>query len=287
MVGVHACGACHGAPRCAFGRPKGAVTAVRLGVRMARVVALLASALLVAMAAIGCGSSRPDPPPPDLGTTVDRAVPASIRHLPLITSSGKRTDLAAYHGKTVVLGDFLTLCQEICPMTSANFLRMAQAVSKTGERDNVVFLEVTVDPQRDTPARLAAYRKLFPAPPNWVLATAAPRDLAKLWKYFGVFYQRTTGESHEEPAALDWWTHQPLAFDVAHQDAVVFLDPDGHQRFLMLGNPNARGGSLPSTLDVFLSSRGRRNLDHPGQLAWSARDGLRVVGWITGTQIVR
>jgi protein SCO1 len=245
-----------------------------------QILAALALGLIVA----GCGAAPPGAPPQSLGTAIDIPVSPSVLDLPLITASGAKTSLGAYRGKIVVLGDFLTLCQEICPSTSADFRQMAQSVSAAGNAGKVVFLEVTVDPQRDTTARLAAYRKLFDAPSDFVLATGTPADLARLWKFFGVFYQRTKEDS---PPASDWLTGQPLTYDVAHQDAVVFLDAAGHERFVILGNPDARNEPVPTTIRRFLSDEGRKNLADPGQFAWTPADGLQVASWLAGEQIGR
>ncbi|MGH3797907.1 MAG: SCO family protein [Pseudonocardiaceae bacterium] len=244
-------------------------------------VAMTAFGLAVACVA-GCGTSRPNPPSPNLGTVIDRPVPAAVLDLPLTTAGGAGTSLAAYHGKIVVLGDFLTLCQEVCPMTSANFAQLARTVIGTGQAEDVVFIEATVDPERDTPARLAAYRNQFQPPSNWVLTTGKPADLAALWTFFGVFYQRTPEDS---PPAIDWWTRQPLTYDVAHQDAIVFLGPDGHERFVILGNPDSRGIVPPPTLSEFLSPQGHRNLADPGPASWTVADALTVLSWLDGRQI--
>ena len=235
------------------------------------------------MGSVGaCTESRPGPPPQSWGSTFNRSVPASVLDLPLTTGSGARTDLAAYRGKVVVLADFLTLCQEVCPMTSANFEQMVQAVDKTKQAHKVIFLEITVDPQRDVPARLAAYRKLFAPATNWILATGTPADLARLWKFFGVFYQR---QPEGSPPAVDWWTREPLTYDIAHDDSVIFLDASGHERFLILGDPDTRGAAPPKTLVDFLDAQGRSILASPSRTAWTSTEGLHIVSWLLGHRI--
>lgn len=171
-------------------------------------------------------------------------------------------------------------------MTSVNFDEMAHTAARAGDAGNVVFVEVTVDPRRDTSARLAAYRAMFPkAPPNWVLATASPHVIAQLWKYFGVVYKRTKEGS---PPAVDWLTHKTLTYDIAHQDAVIFLDPRGHERFVIVGDPNAGGGSPPpSSLMRFMSKEGRHNLEHPASDSWTPAQALRVVSWLAGHEITQ
>ena len=77
------------------------------------------------------------------------------------------TSLAAMRGQVVVLAGFLTLCQETCPLTTGNLLVMGRAVTAAGLGRRVRFAELTVDPGRDTPARLRAYRALVGALSNW------------------------------------------------------------------------------------------------------------------------
>jgi protein SCO1/2 len=48
------------------------------------------------------------------GTVVDRTVPK----LPLLDPGGRATSLAAFRGRVVVLAPFLTLCHEVCPLTT-------------------------------------------------------------------------------------------------------------------------------------------------------------------------
>lgn len=209
-------------------------------------------------------------------------MPAAIQRLELTTSTGTRTSLAALHGRVVVLTDFLTLCGEVCPMTSANMNQMARAVNQDGLDGKVVFVEFSVDPQRDTQARLAAYRALYPAAAGWVLARLAPADLAVFCHFFGVAYMRTKEGS---PPDLDWLTHKPLTYDIAHQDALVYLDARGHERFVMLGPPNAGRVAPPSTLAGFLDAQGRSALAKPSPFSWTVTQGLQAVGWLLGRTV--
>ena len=148
--------------------------------RAARLAGTLAAVLAAGAIMAGCGGSTgvPGPPSAYLGTVVDRPVPAGIADLPLTTDAGRPTSLAAWHGQVVVLADFLTLCQETCPLTTGNLLVMDRAVMAAGLGHRVRFAELTVDPDRDTPARLRAYRALIgaPAPP---LSAPEPRRSAQ------------------------------------------------------------------------------------------------------------
>jgi protein SCO1 len=250
--------------------------------------ALLAAALAaVSLGLAGCGggagaSGVPGPPSAYLGTVLDKPVPASVADLPLATDSGQVTSLAALHGQVVVLADFLTLCQETCPLTTGNLLMMDRAVTAAGLARRVRFVELTVDPGRDTPSRLRAYRTLVGAPPNWSLLTGSPAVIERIWRYFGVWYQQV---AEDKPPGADWLTGKPLTYDVSHQDALFYLDARGEERFGVVGSPNATGAPIPPALRRFLSTQGRRNLSHPDPSTWTAAEALSPVAWLTGRPI--
>jgi protein SCO1 len=197
------------------------------------------------------------------GTLLDRALDPSVLALPLVDEHGHTTSLKAYAGHLVVLTDFLTTCQEICPMTSAN---MHQAATRA--QNGVQFLEITVDPRRDDAHRLAAYEALYGARPNWHVLTAGTGTPA-LWKELGVFYKRVPSDN---PPPTDWLTGKPLTYDVQHQDAVFVLDGAGHERWITQGTPVLYKQSLPPSMSTFLDDEGRDNLANPQGPTWTADD---------------
>ena len=245
-------------------------------IRRRTAVAVGASALLMAACS---GPAAPGPPSAYLGTVMDKPVPDSVARLPLTTDTGQVTSLAALHGQVVVLADFLTLCQETCPLTTGNLLTMDRAVAAAGLGHRVRFAELTVDPGRDTPARLRAYRSLVGAPANWSLLTGQPGVIERIWAYFGVGYQRVAEDS---PPATDWLTGKPLSYDVTHQDVLIYLDANGRERFLVNGSPDATGAPIAPALRRFLSSQGRTDLSHPDASTWTAGQALGPIAWLTG-----
>ncbi len=242
--------------------------------------ALVTSALVVA--ACGGGAGVPGPPPAYLGTVLDKPVPAAVADLPLATDAGQATSLAALHGQVVVLADFLTLCQETCPLTTGNLLMMDRAVTAAGLAGRVRFAELTVDPNRDTPSRLRAYRRLAGAPANWSLLTGSPAVIKQIWQYFSIWYQRVAEGS---PPGTDWLTGKPLSYDIDHQDALVYLDAAGRERFLVVGTPDAAGAPIAPALRRFLSAQGHTDLGHPDASTWTAADALGPIAWLTGRPV--
>ncbi|MBX6370785.1 MAG: SCO family protein [Acidothermus sp.] len=239
----------------------------------------VAVVLFAAAAAIGfTRDSKPAPPPASFGTQLDRPIPAQIADLPLTDEYGKTTTLASLHGKTVVLTDFLTLCQEVCPITMSQLNRVAESVHREGGT-NVQFVGITVDPERDTPQRLHAYRTFAGLAPNWTLLTGSASDIATIWKFFGAYYARAP---EEEPPGIDWLTGKPLTYDVIHQDVLVFLDAAGRERFVVQGPPVGRDAPLTEGERNFLNDEGRANLAGDAEATWTPNQALGVVSWLTG-----
>jgi len=243
-------------------------------------VALTAPAL--ALTACGAAKIVPGPPSAYTGTAMDRPLPGSVADLPLSTDTFQPMSLGALRGQVVVLADFLTLCQETCPLTSGNLLMMDRAVTAAGLGRRVRFAELTVDPNRDTPARLRAYRTLIGAPANWLLLTGSPAVIGQIWRYFRIWYQRVAEAS---PAGADWLTGKPLTYDITHEDALVYIDARGRERFLIVGSPNAARAPIAPALRRFLSAHGRADLRHPDASTWTAAEALSPIAWLTGRPV--
>lgn len=85
----------------------------------------------------------------------------------LVREDGKSVSLAREldDGRPVVLNFIFTTCASICPVMSQTF---AQLQAKLGnERGKVHMVSISIDPEQDTPPRLAAYARQFHAGPQW------------------------------------------------------------------------------------------------------------------------
>jgi protein SCO1/2 len=183
--------------------------------------------------------------------------------------------LSQYRGRYVVLAQFLTLCQDECPITTGAFQDLEASVTKAGLGGKVVFVEVTVDPQRDTEARLLAYQRQFGA--NWTLLTGTQEDIDSFWHFFGVGYFKVP---EPKPAALDWWTHKPLTYDVDHTNGFILIDTNGNERFITTELPMLHG-KLPVNLRDLLDPEGYDHLEHgiPGQ-SYTIPQALSAISWL-------
>jgi protein SCO1/2 len=223
-----------------------------------------------------CGSSAPPAPPADQGAIVNEATPDQVV---LVNQEARHVTLAGLKGKVVVLAPFLSLCQDECPLITAAFIGLQRDLRAAGLADKVVFVEATVDPGRDTVARLAAYQKEFGA--DWNLWTGTPANVAAFWKKFGVSYQIVP---EARPPHLDWYTGRPLTYDVVHTDGYFLIGVNGRERFVTASAPNL-DGRLDKKLTSLLNAGGVQGLLHPQQTDWTVNEALASISWLLGTNV--
>src|SRR5579885_2079246 len=88
-------------------------------------------------------------------------------------ADGRRVTLASLRGKVVVLNFIYTSCPDVCPLHSELFARLQKDIATGHMARRVAFVSVSVDPARDTPARMKQYgpqHGLDPA--NWLFLTS-------------------------------------------------------------------------------------------------------------------
>ncbi len=100
-------------------------------------------------------------------TTADYQVPA----VDLVRDDGKAVSLRDVldDGKPVAVEFIYTTCTTICPVMNQVFAQLQQKLGP--DRDRVHLVSISIDPEQDTPARLAAYARRFHAGPGWRLYT--------------------------------------------------------------------------------------------------------------------
>ncbi len=88
--------------------------------------------------------------------------------------------------RIVVINFAYTTCTTVCPLSSAS---LAQVQGKLGDRvgRDVVLVTLTVDPLRDTPARLKAYAGNLGAGAGWTWLTGPKPQVDDVLKVFGAY----------------------------------------------------------------------------------------------------
>lgn len=259
----------------------------RRGGRVVRAVATVLAAGTVALttnvptSVAAAASRRPPRPPANAGLVEHRNIPASVAQLPLTNQHGTMLTLASLEGKTVMLVPFLTLCSDICPMTTGNLVQVQHALAHDHADGKVEIVELTVDPGRDDVARLAAYARLTGA--TWDLVTESPTELSTIAAFFG-FYSQVVPE--DDPPDIDWMTGKPLTYDVTHSDGFALINPAGYEVFANNAAPDFHG-KLPAKLRKFLSPEGVEHLRNAPKPDWTPAVALSALAWTVGRPLAR
>lgn len=124
------------------------------------------------------------------------------------TDTGQCLPLAALRGRPVVLAMFFASCGYACPrlVTDMQALRGRLPAEL---RDQAAFVLVSFDPDRDTPAALADYRRQRALDGAWTLLHGDKGAVAELAALLGVKYRR-------EPSG-----------NFAHSNLLTVLNPEG------------------------------------------------------------
>jgi protein SCO1/2 len=133
----------------------------------------------------------------------------ALPELALVDQAGREFDLTDLRGGFRLMFFGFTNCPDICPLT---LQVLADARAEIEKRDakltpKVVF--VSVDPNRDSPQRIASYLSNFD--PEFTGVTGSEPALAPLLKVLGV-----TVEKH---------AHAGESYNVVHNSTVYFIGP--------------------------------------------------------------
>ena len=135
------------------------------------------------------------------------------RSLALKNHHGKPTSLADFQGKAVVIFFGYTSCPDVCPTTLARFAEVMKQLGSDAGRVQVLF--VTVDPERDTPEKLAAYVPWFNPSFIGLYGDMAATEAAA--REFKVFFARSKGSAG-------------MGYVIDHSAGAYVFDPAGKIR---------------------------------------------------------
>ena len=97
--------------------------------------------------------------------------------------------LGALGGRPLVVTMFFAKCEYACPVL-VHDMKKVEAALPENVRTNIGFVLVSFDPDRDTPAALAEYRKNHDLPANWTLLRGTPDDVLELAALLGVKFKK-------------------------------------------------------------------------------------------------
>lgn len=145
----------------------------------------------------------------------------SIAHLmpdlafTLTDQNGRTVHADNYSGKVVMLFFGFSHCLKVCPVTLGKLTAVLSSLGKLADRTRVLF--VSVDPHRDTPARLTAWTKVFA--PQVIGLTGTQSQLWALAKRYRVAYSYGKGYPNG-------------SYPVYHSGAVFVFNGAGKVRLL-------------------------------------------------------
>ena len=143
---------------------------------------------------------------------------------------GREVKLSVLRGRPQVMALFFTSCEHSCPFIVKD-MKAIQKGLPANARDKVDFLLVSIDPERDTPEALHAFREKHGLPiEHWSLLRGSPDDVKKLADLVGFRY--VPGSS----------------LQYAHSLLISVLNPAGEIVFQQAGIGIPRDGALAAVL---------------------------------------
>jgi protein SCO1/2 len=106
----------------------------------------------------------------------------------LVRSDGSKASFPEVldDGRPVVLNFIYTTCTAICPILSQSFSEFQRRLG--AERAGVHMVSISIDPEQDTPRRLADYAARFEAGPQWDFLTGSAAASVSLQKAFQAYF---------------------------------------------------------------------------------------------------
>ena len=164
-------------------------------------------AVLVAVAVgIGVALRERSREPPVLRAGTVLPEPRALPDFALVDQAGRPFDRARLEGRWSLLFTGFTHCPDVCPTTLALMAELNRRVA----RDDLQFVFVSVDPERDTAEAVARYLTHFDA--ALVGATGARTEMERLTAGLGLAQVRNPGSADE--------------YTVDHSTAFVLIDPE-------------------------------------------------------------
>lgn len=160
-----------------------------------------------------CGQDNPNDKnttEPKQTTEVESTESRSIYQVPLEwhTHLGDTISLKSLEGKIPVIAMVFTHCGYACPRMVADLKNIKQQLPKAAE-DEVVFVLISFDTERDNPERLRQYAQEMQLKDNWLLLHGNEEDVRTLSMLLDVQYKKQESG------------------DFAHSNKIILLNKKG------------------------------------------------------------
>jgi protein SCO1/2 len=133
--------------------------------------------------------------------------------------SNETVNIASLNGNVQVVAFVYTYCEHSCPIILAKLQLIEKSISPE-QKDDIRFLLISLDPERDTPTVLNHYmieKDLDVA--HWQMFSGKPDDVLELSALLGVRYKPMNND----------------AKDISHSNMITVLDKKGRIHYQMKG----------------------------------------------------
>ncbi len=213
---------------------------VRYGLVGSLVIGLFAAGYLASTTVISALSASPaeasDAQPASGGALVDP--PHQVQDFTLTSHTGEPISLSDLRGRAVLMFFGYTHCPDVCPTTLADYRRVKQALGDDAEQ--VAFVFISVDGERDTPDVVNEYLRQFDA--DFIGMTGDAATLRRIGAEYGLFFETETVETEEEQGQDhnhdaehehgDDPNPDQENYFVNHTSPSFLIDPDGYLRLV-------------------------------------------------------
>jgi protein SCO1/2 len=153
----------------------------------------------------------PTPPtPPEIGGYV-LPQPRALPDVALVDDAGEPFAPAAFAGRWSLLYFGYTYCPDVCPLSLVELASVKKTLAESHPDVPLAVFLVSVDPARDTPARLREYVRYFD--PEFRAVTGEPAEVERLATAVGSVFLIPPGQGADN-------------YLVSHSSNVVVLDPE-------------------------------------------------------------
>lgn len=179
---------------------------------MKKIVFTAVAAALIALVVGGVWyANRPEPYAFHGGVLTP---PAAAPDIALTDQDGAPFSLAELKGKATLLYFGYTTCPDLCPTTLSDFMVVKEDLGPLAGR--TAYAMVTIDPERDSAARLKEYLAFFD--PEFIGLTGSQAEITAVEQAYGV-----TSRKVEYPDSA-------TGYLMDHSALIYLIDPEGNLR---------------------------------------------------------
>lgn len=123
-----------------------------------------------------------------------------------------------YKGDISVISFIYTNCPDVCPIITANMINIQKELQDT---TGINFIEISFDPERDTPSVLNDYKKLYELNNQFTLLTGQPATVDTLLSNLDIVAEKTI---------IDSLGHDSSNYAIRHSNTIYLMDNSGRIR---------------------------------------------------------